>query len=410
MTMTTRVLISGASVGGPAAAYWLARSGFDVTVVEKAEAVRGGGYPIDLRGVAVEVVARMGLLDAVRARHIATRRVTAVNRSGRRIASIPAPAEFGPSGPTADLELPRGELTALLFEASRDHAEYVFGDSIAALQQDGAAVQVTFESGRQGAYDLVVGADGVHSNTRRLAFGPEEAYHRYLGHSFIGFSVPNTYGLDREVVLANSPGALAALYAAGSRPDLHVLLAFRTRLPERAELADRSYQRRAARAAFARGGSWTDRLLDALDEAEDLYVDTVSQIVMPTWHRGHVALIGDAAAAPSFLSGEGTSLAIVGAYVLAAELGASDPGSAMLGYERRLRDYVRRNQALASTSRRFLIPATRAELVLRDCGLRLGPLLIRSGLLDRALRTAANAVELPDPPARWSQQAGRRIE
>jgi 2-polyprenyl-6-methoxyphenol hydroxylase-like FAD-dependent oxidoreductase len=398
VTRRRRVLISGASVGGPAAAYWLARAGFDVTVVEKAERVRAGGYPIDIRGAAVEVARRMGLLEPLRDAHIHTRCVSAMRPDGRRIATVKAPA--GARDPAdADIEVPRGELTALLYEATQDRVDYVFDDSIATLQEHPDGVDVAFRSGRSVTYGLVIGADGLHSNTRRLAFGPEEQFHHYLGHCFAGFSVPNRFGFDHEVVLINTPGTMAALYAAGSRPDLHALLAFRCPLPSRAERADRQFQSEAVARAFAGHGERTNWVLAQLADAPDLFFDTLSQIRMPAWSRGRVALVGDAGYAPSFLSGEGTSLALVGGYTLAAELAATkDHAAGLAAYEARLRDYVARNQALPTTARRLMLPGTRAELLVRDLGLRVAPLLSRLGLLDRAVPRAATAVQLPAEP------------
>ena len=398
MAQRTRVLVSGASIGGPAVAYWLARAGFAVTVVEHAPQVRGGGYPIDIRGAAVEVVRRMGLLDAVRERHIGTRRLVVVDRADRTIAAVPSASGAPPDN--ADLELPRGELTELLHRATADAVEYVFDDSIAELDDRGRAVEVRFRSGRTGTYDLVVGADGVHSGTRRLVFGPEDQFHRYLGHCYLGFSVPNRYGLDHEAVLANAPGRMAALYAAGDRPDLHALLAVRCPQPTRAELADPAFAAALFREAFDDDSDRSRWLIEQLELADDPFFDTVSQIVMPDWSRGRVTLVGDAAAAPSFLSGEGTSLALVGGYVLACELVASggDVAAATRAYRERLRDYVRRNQAIVSTSRRLLIPGTRVELAVRNSVLRLTPLLVRLGVFDRAIGPAANAVELPAVP------------
>ena len=324
--------------------------------------------------------------------------------SGRIIGSVPASA--GSGAETDDVELPRGELTALLYACTRDHVDYVFDDSIETLAHDDAGVKVTLRSGRAATYEIVIGADGLHSNTRRLAFGPEEQFHRYLGHCFVGFSVPNRFGFDHEAVLINSPGRMAALYAAGSKPELHALLAFRRAMPSRRELDDPEFQLRSVREAFVDPVGPVGWLLERMETASELFYDTLSQIVMPAWSRGRVALVGDAAAAPSFLSGEGTSLALVGGYVLAAELAATggDHDRALWAYQARLTDYVRRNQALAHTARRLMIPASRAELAVRNLGLRLVPVLTRTGLLDRPRRDAATAVELPalegtGPPA-----------
>ena len=178
------VLISGASVAGPTLAYWLDRYGFDVTVVERASSIRVGGYPIDIRGTAIEVISWMGLLPQVEAAHIASRAMTFVDGEGRTIGTIPI---YDLTGNEAgqDVELPRGTLTTLLYGlTSNSRVRYRFADSIEALEDDGAGVDVSFKGGDRQRYDVVIGADGLHSNTRRLAFGPETPFNHHLGASF----------------------------------------------------------------------------------------------------------------------------------------------------------------------------------------------------------------------------------
>lgn len=383
------VLISGASVAGPALAYWLHRYGFAVTVVEKAGALRGGGYPIDIRGTAVDVIERMGALPAVRAAHINTGRITAVDPAGRVVASVSSEvltaAEAG-----RDLELPRGELAAILHDLTRSDIEYVFSDSISALDESGDRVRVSFERGEPRDFDVVVGADGLHSRTRRLAFGPEAGFYRDLSHRFVGFSAPNDSGLRSEALLQNAPGRLAAIYAVGESPVVQVLLAYRG--PER-DVAE----------VFAGLGGRVPGLLAELRKADDVYADAVAQIRMPGWSAGRVALVGDAAYAPSFFSGQGTSLALTGAYVLAGELARArgDHRSALAAYQRTVRDYVERNQALAFTGMRTVVPSTRRDLWVRNTGLRAAPLLARFGLLSRLSGdgpAAATALALPAYP------------
>ncbi|MET8149024.1 FAD-dependent monooxygenase [Actinoplanes sp. NPDC049668] len=382
----TSVLISGASVAGPALAYWLHRYGMDVTVVEKAGSIRGGGYPIDIRGAAVDVVERMGVLPQVRAAHIATRRITVTDGAGRTVAAF-SPDDLTGGRPGADLELPRGDLTSILYARTRDDVEYVFGDSIAGLGAHDGGVDVTFERGRPRTFDYVAGADGLHSNTRRLAFGPEPAYHRYLGCCFAGFTAPNIGGWSHEAILQNTPGTMAAVYAVGEQPWVHALLAFATPEPPR-DAADRVA---LVAEAFAGQGGEVPALLDTLAGADDVYFDTVSQIRMPGWVDGRVALLGDAAYAPSFLTGQGTSLALAGAYVLAGELRNGTPAA----YEARMRDYVTRNQALADNGGMTILPRTRARLWARNQAFRLLPLLARTNLAGRGERRAATSLSLP---------------
>ncbi|WP_437904669.1 FAD-dependent monooxygenase [Sorangium sp. So ce327] len=390
-----KILISGASIAGPVLAYWLHRYGFQVTVVEKAGAVRSGGYPIDIRGTAIDVVKRMGVLSRIAAAHIDSRRITFVDGDGALIGSIrPEALTGGKEG--RDLELPRGELTTVLYDAVRDDVEFRFGDSITALNEHGGGVDVRFQSGLQRPFDLVIGADGLHSNTRRLAFGPEAQYHRYLGYCFAGFTIPNTLGFSHEAFISNTPGKAAVLFAAGDSDRLHAFLTFARPQPPFSEFADIEAQRRLTASVFA-GARWeVPRMLAALQEATDVFFDVVSQIRMPRWSKGRVALVGDAAHAPSFLSGQGTSTAMVGAYVLAGELAThSDPGAAFASYERVMRPFVEVNQALAGGGAASLIPATSRALWIRNQALRVAPWLTRTGLPGRKGRKASTALTLP---------------
>ncbi|GAA3730535.1 FAD-dependent monooxygenase [Plantactinospora mayteni] len=390
-----KVLISGASIAGPTLAYWLHRYGFDVTVVEKAPAVRDGGYPIDVRGTALGVLDRMGVLPQVRAAHINTQRLTFVGPDGRTVGTLrPEALTGGIEG--RDLELPRGQLTSVLDAAVRDDVEFVFDDSIAALRTHDEGVEVTFRSGRQRDFGLVFGADGLHSNTRRLSFGPEEQFVRYLGYCFAGFTLPNDLGLAHEAVTYSAPGRMATVYAPGCTDTLHGFLMTARPQPPLAELGDVDAQRDLMARVFT-GDRWqVPRLLDAMRTADDVFFDVVSQIRLPRWSHGRVALVGDAAYAPSFFSGQGSSIALVGAYVLAGELaGRADHTEAFVGYERICRPFVKVNQALADDGGRTLAPTTASGLWLRNRMLRIAPLIARAGLLGRSARRAITALELP---------------
>jgi 2-polyprenyl-6-methoxyphenol hydroxylase-like FAD-dependent oxidoreductase len=362
-----RVLISGASIAGPTLAYWLRRYEFDVTVVERARAVRSGGYPIDVRGTAVDVVERMGLLRDLQAAHIDTRKLTFVDAEGRPIGIIRREAASG-GQKGRDLEMPRGTLTSLLFDLTQhEHTRYRFGDSIATLKDCEDGIDVTFKSGESGRFDIVIGADGLHSNTRRLVFGSEEPFIRYLGFCFAGFTVPNDRGLAHEAIIYAEPGRVAALYAVRTSPTLHAILNFSYPRAPSSNHSDEEAQRRLTAERFAGSGWETPRMVDAMLKADDLYFDSVSQIHMPTWTSGRVVLAGDAAHAPSFLSGQGSSLALVGAYVLAGELAIhEEPVEAFAAYERNCRPFVEANQALATRGGSLLLPASAEELDTRN--------------------------------------------
>ncbi|MET8884929.1 FAD-dependent monooxygenase [Streptomyces rubiginosohelvolus] len=364
------VLISGASIAGPALAFWLNRYGFAVTVVEKAGALRSGGYPIDVRGTALDVVRRMGILPRLRDAHIDLRRLTFLDEDGAEVASLaPHTVTGGVAG--ADLEVRRGALADALHSAVRDDVEFLFDDSIDTLDQHRHGVDVTFRRGGSRTFDLVVGADGLHSHTRGLVFGPEERFHRYLGYCFAGFTLPNTFGLVRETTMWNAPGRAAVLYAVGDGDDVHGFLNFARPQPPVDAFRDPEAQRDLVEAAFADAGWEVPGLLAAMRTADDLFFDVVSQIRMPRWADGRVALVGDAAYAPSFLTGQGSSLALVGAYMLAGSLAAErDHTLAFAAYERDSRTFVTLNQDLVGTGDALLFPTTARTLKERNALLR----------------------------------------
>lgn len=364
-----RVLISGASIAGPALAYWLNRHGYAVTVVEKAGALRGGGYPVDIRGTALEVVRGMGLLPQLRDVHIDVRRLTFVDGDGAEVASVdPHHLTGGVGG--QDLEVRRGDLTEALYGAVRDDVEFLFDDRVDTLDQSDHGVDVTFRAGGSRTFDMVFGADGVHSRTREFLFGPEEQFHRYLGHCFAGFTLRNTFGLSGEVMMWNTPGRAAALYAAGDDGHVHALLDFAHPEPPFHAFRNPRAQRALVGEVFADVGWEVPGMLAALRDADDLFFDVVSQIRMPRWSSGRVALVGDAAYAPSFLTGQGTSLALVGAYSLAGSLAGGDHAAGFAAYEHDTRPFVTATQDRVGEGGATLFPTTAAALERRNAMLR----------------------------------------
>ncbi|MEQ6026027.1 FAD-dependent monooxygenase [Streptomyces salinarius] len=362
-------LVSGASIAGPVLAHWLNRHGYAVTVVEKARTIRSGGYPIDVRGPALDVVERMGLLPRLRDAHIDLRRLTFLDADGGEITSLHPHAVTG--GATGrDLEVRRGDLTDALYTAVRDDVEFLFDDSVATLDQTGHGVDVTFRGGGSRTFDLVFGADGMHSRTRELVFGPEERFHRYLGHCFAVFTMPNSLGLSHETVMWNTPGRTAALYAVGDDDEVHAFLNFARPHPPHDAFGDPRAQRDLVAEVFADAGWKVPDILAALDDADDLFFDAVSQIRMPRWSSGRVALVGDAAHAPSFLTGQGTSLALIGAYRLAGALADADHTAGFAAYERGARDLVTRTQDRVGAGGGTLFPTTAEALEQRNERLR----------------------------------------
>ncbi|WP_228000252.1 FAD-dependent monooxygenase [Nocardia australiensis] len=365
-----KVLISGASIAGVALAFWLHRYGFTVTVVEKASAPRRGGYPIDVRGTALEVVQRMGILPQLHDAHVNSGRITFLDADGTQVASL-NPHIVAGSVAGRDLEVRRGDLVAALHAAVCEDVDFVFDDAVDTLDQSHHGVDVTFHGGDRRTFDLVFGADGLHSHTREAVFGPEEQFHRYLGYCFAGFTMPNTFGLSHEVVLWNTPGRAAALAAVGDNDELQVLLNFARPEPPFGAFRNPEAQRDLVAAVFADAGWEVPRMVAAMRDADDLFFDVVSQIHIPRWSKGRVALVGDAAYAPSFLTGQGSSLALVGAYMLAGSLTTNqDHTAAFAAYENNTREFVTMNQAQIGNGDAALFPTTARALQQRNNMLR----------------------------------------
>ncbi|MFE6872633.1 FAD-dependent monooxygenase [Kitasatospora sp. NPDC057692] len=349
---TTSVLVSGAGIAGTALAHWLDRYGFRVTVVERAPSLRGGGQPVDIRGNALDVIDRMGLLAEVRSRRTGLRGMSLVDADGRELSRTTGwTAGGGPiDGP--DVEILRDELAVLLVGAACPGVEYRFDDSIDTLVQDEEGVRVRFRSGAERSYDLLVGADGLHSHTRRLVFGPERDYLRPIATYLAGWSAPNHLGLDRWQVVhrpAGGGGRMCMAMTVRDNTELRFFLGFGSDEPvERMLPRDPAEQRRLV-AERAAGMGWeVPRFLAALGETDVFHYDVVAQITMDRWSRGRVVLLGDAGYCCSPLTGQGTSVALTAAYVLAGELHTADGDhrAAYPAYERRLRDHVAANQAI----------------------------------------------------------------
>ena len=357
----TQVLISGASIAGPALAYWLRRYGVDVTVVERAPALRPGGQGIDIRGAARTVIERMGLMAPVRAAHTGTRGVANVDARNRRTARMSAET-FGDSGGiVADLEILRADLSRILVGAT-DGVDYLFDDSIVALDQRGDGVDVTFERAPGRRFDLVVGADGIFSTTRRIAFDPDAwrmidaGYHRAV------FTATTSLRLDGWELMYSMPagngttgGRNVLLYPA--HDEARAMFHFACD-PIDYDRRDVEAQKAIVARTFAGAGWQVPELLASMADAPDFYFDRVGKIEMTHWYRDRVALLGDSCFAGSV--GMGTSMALVGAYVLAGELAAAggDHRVAYPAYQHRMADYVAGNRKPLPGGVKGFLPAT----------------------------------------------------
>jgi 2-polyprenyl-6-methoxyphenol hydroxylase-like FAD-dependent oxidoreductase len=385
----TRVLVAGASIAGPALAHWLRRRGAEVTVVERNPELRPGGQAVDARGVTKEVIRRMGLDAAVRAARTETAGALTVDADGNVLETFRAD-DHGGDGFIAEIEILRGDLSRVLYDDTRDGVEYVFGDRIAELTQDADGVDVTFAGGDRRRFDLVIGADGLHSGLRAMVFGPHERFVRHLGLVLAFYSVPNEFGLDRWLIQYQhqESGRSALLRPIQDATRAMAMFSFPAADFD-VDHRDVAAQKRLLRERVDGLGWETPRLLAHLDDTPDFYLDQVAQVVMDGWSSGRVGLFGDAAFSASPMSGQGTGLALVGAYLLAGELAAAgwNPEAGFAAFEGRMRAFVEANQEIGRMHVQSLeAPGPDAEP---------GPepdMEALMALVDRAL----NGVELPD--------------
>jgi len=389
-----RIAISGAGVAGTALAHWLHRTGHTPTLIEQAPAFRTGGYMIDFWGVGYTVAGRMGLEAPIREAGYEMESVRSVAADGRVLAALETTAFRHLIGDDFT-SLPRGDLAAAIHATVAESVEMIYGDSITAIDEHRDGVRLTFSHAEPREFDLVIGADGLHSNVRALVFGPDAEFEYYLGCK-VAAGVVDGYRPRDELAYVTyaRPGRQAARVALRDDRTL-ILFVFRDPSPDLT-----SDPKAQLHTIFADAGWECAQLLAALDDRGDpgdLYFDAVSQVRMDRWSRGRTLLIGDAAGCISLLGGEGTGLAVTESYVLAGELlqAAGDYSRAFAGYEARLRPFIEGKQAGAQKSLGFFATRTRFGLWFRNMAMRalnIGPL---TNVFAGSVR---DDFELPDYP------------
>jgi 2-polyprenyl-6-methoxyphenol hydroxylase-like FAD-dependent oxidoreductase len=354
------VLISGASIAGPVLAYWLDRYGFEVTVVERAPTLRKtGGHAVDLFRPAMQIVTKMRLLNAVRHKVTGTDTLV-IRREGHQPLTLDLRKVF--TAVSDDhVEIMRDDLSEILYDATRGNVEYVFADSIVSISDDG---DVTFERAPSRRFDVVVGADGLHSNVRGLTFGPEAGFSTWIGAYLSVISMANYLNLNGVLETVAEVGRMAGVYSAAHMDDARAVFMFRTPEPLQYHYRDVPRQKQLLREHFADMDWEVPRLLAELDSTPAFYFDSITQLRLDTWSRGRVTLVGDAGYCPGPAVGGSTSLAVVGAYILAGELSAHAPDhrAAFAAYEREIGDYVKRSRAFAVSAAKKVVPARPLDL------------------------------------------------
>jgi 2-polyprenyl-6-methoxyphenol hydroxylase-like FAD-dependent oxidoreductase len=400
-----RILISGASIAGPVLAYWLTRHDFDVTVVERAPTLRKtGGHAVDLFRPSMEISAKMGVLPRIEALATGTDTLRLYREGSHRPARIDLTKIVGAAS-DRHVEIMRDDLSEVYYDAGRDQIEYLFGDSITAISPDG---EVTFEHAAPRRFDVVVGADGLHSNVRRLIFGEEAGLTRFIGGYLAVVSAPKAQADPGEMVVHVGAGRLAGIYSAEHLTDARALFMFRSKNELQYHHRDVLRQKELLRGTFTGMDPQVDRWLAELNRTPTFYFDSITQLQLDTWSSGRVTLVGDAGYCPGPAVGGSTSLAVLGAYVLAGELARAggDHIRAFAAYEQEMREPVLRSRAFARGAAKSLVPGSRAAVWAMTQAVRLVSLLPAS-----LTRTVAkfntkgvrmyDAMRVPDYSAVW---------
>jgi len=395
-----KILVSGASAAGPSLAFWLQRYGFDVTIVERHPTVRPGGYAIDVRGSAIHISRKMGILEDLQEADTKLEDIRFFDDDDKIVAEMDR--NFGAGGGIAgDLEVLRDDLAKILYDKIKDKVKFKFGNSITKLTEDADGIDVEFENGDKERYDLVIGADGTHSNVRHLVFGEESQFAHFWDRYISVFTIPNFRGLYRKWDWHMRPGFFGGIQQYGDNQETRGIFLMSGEFRE-FDSRNVTEQKAIVRELMSDKMVWEiPRLLDEMDKATDFYFDSASQIKMPTWSKGRVSLVGDAAAGPTAFTGQGTSAAMVMAYVLAGELAEArgDYEVAFKRYEEVARPFADENQDIIWKGEEMQIPKDWEEANAQLAAIDLmradsGP--TEDGSLADIVQTAANMLDPKD--------------
>lgn len=385
MNHNRKILVIGASIAGPTICYWLKKYGFNPTLIERSKKLRTGGHAIDIRGIAADIVKKMDIYDSICAKRTSVLSTRYVDADGQTLSEEQGEKARFREGD--DVEIVRGELVNILLQAI-PNVPCHFDKEIISLTQKDQFVEITFKDGQIERYDLVIGADGLHSSTRRMTFSNEDCQFFNLGSYISIFSIPNylhlnkidvSFGKDQKFIAMNSdkdPDKAFATFAFRSKKIL-------------SDIANEKRQKKCLRDCFYDLGWESNKILELMNDSDNFYFDIMAQIKMDSWTKGRVALLGDAGYCASPLSGQGTNLAIVGAYILAGELKSAegDYSLAFKRYNELIRPLVDASQDLGVwVGESFLAEGTVSKEIIEQ----------RSSVIMSKIKMAANAISLPD--------------
>jgi 2-polyprenyl-6-methoxyphenol hydroxylase-like FAD-dependent oxidoreductase len=389
-----KIAINGAGIAGTTLAYWLHRHGHQPVLFETAPKLRSGGYVIDFWGVGYDVADRMGLVPHLKEIGYKVGEWRLVNAEGHRTGGFSTSVIDHFAGDRI-VSLERSGLAAAIYGTVKDKVETVFGDSVAGIEESREGVRLSFDKGQPRDFDLLVGADGLHSRVRSLVFGPEDRFEAYLGYHVAAFQVDGYRPRDELVYISHTePGRQISRFSMRGDKTLF-LFVFHADEGQKQMPVDDAERKAVLREVFGDMGWETPRILDAMEGVQGIYFDRVSQIRMGRWTNGRVALLGDAAACVSLLAGEGTGLAMAEAYILAGELAAAGGSHevAFARYHERLADFILRKQETAKGLAASFAPETRFGIFVRDLTTRLMAIpLLADAIIGRDLR---DDIELP---------------
>jgi 2-polyprenyl-6-methoxyphenol hydroxylase-like FAD-dependent oxidoreductase len=365
------ILISGAGIAGTTLAFWLKKFGFNPTIIEIAPKLREGGYAIDFMGAGYDVAEKMGIIPLLEKADINVSKVGFVDTNNNEKGSMNY-AKIKKLMNNRAFTLLRSDLAKVIYENLNNEVEIIFGDAIEKVEQTKENIIVTFRSGKSRSFDLLVGADGLHSVVRNLTFGSEEQFEKYYGYYTSSFTLENYSPKNRAFLMCNVPGKQAAVYAYSDKKTA-TFFVFASPDKLKYDHHDVNKQKQILKDEFMNMGWRCPEILSRIDSSPDFYFDSISQIKMDNWSKGRVTLVGDACDCPSLLSGKGSTLAMTGAYILAGELKHANGNYeiAFKNYEDLFKPFISKKQRSAQGFAKSFVPKSNFGIWVRNQALKL---------------------------------------